>query len=194
MVFSRMTRRTMMAIAFTVGYGAPLIIAVITVASTAENHGYIQKENSCWLNWQETKALLAFVIPALCISAINLLVLIVVLCKMLRRGANASNQPDEKHTVMVIARCVAILTPVFGLTWGFGIGTMVSSNFGIHIVFAFLNSLQGFFILLFGILLDNKVRQAVAAKLGVKNLSSNLTGRLSAGPAPASGQPFIQRV
>ncbi|KAK3549694.1 hypothetical protein QTP86_007164 [Hemibagrus guttatus] len=172
MVFSRMTRGAMMGIGFTVGYGVPLIIAVITVASTAGNKGYIQQDYNCWLNWKETKALLAFVIPALTIVAINFLVLIVVLCKMLRRGVNASTQPDEKHPLAVIARCVAILTPLFGLTWGFGIGTMVSDKFGIHVVFAFFNSLQGFFILLFGTLLDSKVREALAGRAQVQDQHS----------------------
>ncbi|XP_053542633.1 uncharacterized protein LOC108276944 isoform X2 [Ictalurus punctatus] len=180
MVFSRMTRGAMMAIAFTAGYGAPLIIAVITVASTAGSQGYIQKDYNCWLNWSKTKALLAFVIPALTIVAINLLVLIVVLCKMLRRGVKATTPANEKHPLMVIARCVAILTPLFGLTWGFGIGTMVSPNFGIHVVFAFLNSLQGFFILLFGTLLDSKVREALARTFSLSNLSSILTRSTSA--------------
>ncbi|XP_053543050.1 adhesion G-protein coupled receptor F1-like [Ictalurus punctatus] len=194
MVFSRMTRGAMMAIAFTVGYGAPLIIAVITVASTAGSQGYIQKDYNCWLNWSKTKALLAFVIPALTIVAINLLVLIVVLCKMLRRGVNATTQPDEKHPLMVIARCVAILTPLFGLTWGFGIGTMVSPNFGIHVVFAFLNSLQGFFILMFGTLLDSKVRETLAQTFSLSNLSSIRTRSTSAGPSSSSGFPFFQRL
>ncbi|KAG7322859.1 hypothetical protein KOW79_014205 [Hemibagrus wyckioides] len=193
MVFSRMTRGAMMGIGFTVGYGAPLIIAVITVASTAGNKGYIQQDYNCWLNWSKTKALLAFVIPALTIVAINFLVLIVVLCKMLRRGVNASS-PDEKHPLVVIAKCVVILTPLFGLTWGFGIGTLVSSNFGIHVVFAFLNSLQGFFILLFGILLDSKVREALAGKFSLRNLSSNRTRSTSAGPSSSSGFAFIQRL
>ncbi|KAK3521254.1 hypothetical protein QTP70_001548 [Hemibagrus guttatus] len=175
MVFSRMTRGAMMGIGFTVGYGAPLIIAVITVASTAGNKGYIQQDYNCWLNWKETKAVLAFVVPALTIVAINLLGLIVVLCKILRRGVKASTQPDEKHPLVVLARCVVILTPLFGLTWGFGIGTMVSSNFGIHVVFAFLNSLQGFFILLFGTLLDIKVREALARKFSLRNLRSSRT-------------------
>lgn len=50
---------------------------------------------------------------------------------------------DEKHTLAVIARCVIILTPLFGLTWALGVGTMLSSdNRGIHIAFAFFNSLQ----------------------------------------------------
>ncbi|TSM12545.1 Adhesion G protein-coupled receptor F5 [Bagarius yarrelli] len=142
MVFSRMSRGPMMGIGFTVGYGAPLLIAVITVASTAGRKGYIQQGYNCWLNWNETKALLAFVIPALTIVAINLLVLIVVLCKMLRREIDSSYEPEEKNALLVIAKCVGILTPLFGLTWGFGIGTMVSSRFGVHVVFAFLNSLQ----------------------------------------------------
>ncbi|KAK7133725.1 hypothetical protein R3I94_015551 [Phoxinus phoxinus] len=157
MVFSQMSRSTMMAIAFIVGYGAPLLIAVITVASTAGPQNYITKQFACWLNWNESRALLAFVIPALTIVAINLVVLIVVLYKMLRREVGATTQPDEKHALVVIARCVAILTPIFGLTWGFGIGTMVSREVGIHVVFTILNSLQGLFVLVFGTLLDRKV-------------------------------------
>ncbi|XP_056125214.1 adhesion G-protein coupled receptor F1-like [Rhinichthys klamathensis goyatoka] len=142
MVLSQMSRARMMAIAFIVGYGAPLLIAVITVASTAGPQKYITKQLACWLNWDESKALLAFVIPALTIVAINLVVLIVVLYKMLRRGVGATTQPDEKHALVVIARCVAILTPIFGLTWAFGIGTMVSREVGFHVVFTILNSLQ----------------------------------------------------
>ncbi|XP_046691587.1 adhesion G-protein coupled receptor F1-like isoform X3 [Silurus meridionalis] len=155
-IFSRMSRAMMMTIAFTVGYGAPLIIAVITVAVTAGNGGYIQEENTCWLNWYKTKAILAFVIPALLIVLINLLVLIVIIYKIVRSGFLASIQRDDKRALVMIARCVGILTPLFGLTWGFGIGTMVSSAYGIHVVFAVLNSLQGFFILVFGTLLDYK--------------------------------------
>ncbi|KAL6486037.1 hypothetical protein MHYP_G00054290 [Metynnis hypsauchen] len=188
MVFSRMSKAVMMVIAFFLGYGAPLLIAVITVASTAGGGGYIQEENACWLNWNKTKAMLAFVIPALTIVAINFLVLLVVVCKMIRRGVGAATQPDEKHAILVIARCVAILTPLFGLTWGFGIGTMVTSALGIHIVFAILNSLQGFFIFVFGILLDSKIREELAGKLSIKNFSSGLTKTTSAGVSSSSGQ------
>ncbi|XP_051500539.1 uncharacterized protein LOC127409770 isoform X3 [Myxocyprinus asiaticus] len=193
MVLSQMSRRKMMAIAFIVGYGAPLLIAVITVASTAGPQKYITKTNACWLNWNESKALLAFVIPALTIVAVNLLVLIVVLFKMLIRGVVATTQPDEKHALVVIARCVAILTPIFGLTWGFGIGTMVSSALGIHVVFAILNSLQGFFILVFGTLLDSKIRESLAGKLSLKNISSNRSRSTTAGPS-SSGMGFFDRI
>ncbi|XP_030641380.1 adhesion G-protein coupled receptor F1-like [Chanos chanos] len=156
MVFSQMSRCTMMSIGFSVGYGAPLLIAVITVAVTAPGGGYIRERDACWLNWDKTKALLAFVIPALTIVAINFIIMIAVLYKMLRRSG-PTTQPDERNAMVVAARCVAFLTPIFGLTWGFGIGTMVSRDVGVHVVFAVLNSLQGFFIFLFGTLLDGKV-------------------------------------
>uniref|UniRef100_A0A3Q1CMB3 Adhesion G protein-coupled receptor F5-like n=1 Tax=Amphiprion ocellaris TaxID=80972 RepID=A0A3Q1CMB3_AMPOC len=145
MVFSHMSKSTMLAIGLILGYGCPLIIAVITVAVTAPGNGYIRKNNACWLNWFETKALLAMVIPALTIVFINILIVIVVLFKMLRRGMGDTAQTDGKHTMVVIIRCVAILTPLFGLTWSLGVGTMISpTNAGIHIAFAFFNSLQVF--------------------------------------------------
>lgn len=145
MVFSHMSKSTMLAIGFSLGYGCPLIIAVITVAVTAPGNGYIRRSDGCWLNWIETKALLALVIPALTIVFINILIVIVVLFKMLRRGVGDTARTDEKHTLVVIARCVVILTPLFGLTWSLGVGVMVSStNKGIHIAFAFFNSLQVF--------------------------------------------------
>lgn len=143
MVFSQMSKGVMLAIGFLLGYGCPLIIAVVTVAVTAPGGGYIRRSKACWLNWDKTKALLALVIPALTIVFINILILVVVLVKMLRRGVGNTVQIDEKHTLAVVARCVIILTPLFGLTWSLGVGTMISSdNLGIHIAFAFFNSLQ----------------------------------------------------
>ncbi|KAL7887954.1 hypothetical protein AOLI_G00029280 [Acnodon oligacanthus] len=193
MVFSRMSKTVMMVIAFFLGYGAPLLIAVITVASTAGGGGYIQEMNACWLNWNKTKALLAFVIPALTIVVINLLVLVVVLYKMIRIGVGNISQPDEKHALVVIARCVAILTPLFGLTWGFGIGTMVSSALGVHIMFALLNSLQGFFVLLFGILLDRKIREEVNQRLTIISYCCSRLQCTNAEPSSSIGLDFIGR-
>uniref|UniRef100_A0A3Q2NRV9 Uncharacterized protein n=1 Tax=Fundulus heteroclitus TaxID=8078 RepID=A0A3Q2NRV9_FUNHE len=159
MVFSQMSKWAMFAIGLTMGYVCPLIIAVTTVAATAPGNGYVREDQACWLNWKETKALLALVIPALTIVVFNILVIIVVLYKMLRRRSTGNTaQADEKHALVVIIRCVAILTPLFGLTWCLGIGTMLApTNEGIHIAFAFFNSLQGFFILVFGTLFDSKV-------------------------------------
>uniref|UniRef100_H3C1P7 Adhesion G protein-coupled receptor F7 n=1 Tax=Tetraodon nigroviridis TaxID=99883 RepID=H3C1P7_TETNG len=165
MIFSHMSKSAMLAIGFCLGYGCPLVIAVVTVAVTAPSGGYVQGNEACWLNWTKSKALLALVIPALTIVLVNILILIVIITKILSRDVGESVQTDEKHALVVIARCVIILTPLFGLTWSLGVGTMVSStNEGIHIAFAFFNSLQGFFILVFGTLLDSKVRSVLSKK------------------------------
>ncbi|XP_061563152.1 adhesion G-protein coupled receptor F1-like isoform X2 [Cololabis saira] len=160
-----LSKAAMLAIGFCLGYGAPLIIAVITIAVTAPAKEYIRANTVCWLNWDESKALLAFVIPALVIVVINLIILLVVIYKMLRSRVRASaTQPGERHVLMVIARSLAVLTPIFGLTWGLGVGTMTDpNNEGIHIAFAFFNSLQGFFILVFGTLLDKKAMSELKA-------------------------------
>ncbi|XP_030577879.1 adhesion G protein-coupled receptor F5-like [Archocentrus centrarchus] len=160
-----LSKASMLAIGFILGYGAPLIIATITIAATAPDNGYIRENTICWLNWEKSKALLAFVIPALLIVVINLIILVVMVYKIVRRrvGANAA-QADERHVLKVIAKSLAVLTPFFGITWGLGVGILANpENEGIHIAFAFFNSLQGFFILVFGTLLDKKVRSEMAA-------------------------------
>uniref|UniRef100_A0AAQ5ZD17 G-protein coupled receptors family 2 profile 2 domain-containing protein n=1 Tax=Amphiprion ocellaris TaxID=80972 RepID=A0AAQ5ZD17_AMPOC len=154
-----LSKRSMLALGFCLGYGAPLIIATITIAVTAAKGTYIQDTGVCWLNWEPSRTLLAFVIPALLIVVINFMILLVVMYKMLRRRvAGDATQAGEKHVLVVIARSLAVLTPFFGLTWSLGVGTLVDpNNTAIHYSFAFFNSLQGFFILVFGTLLDKKV-------------------------------------
>uniref|UniRef100_A0A3B3HNL4 Adhesion G protein-coupled receptor F7 n=1 Tax=Oryzias latipes TaxID=8090 RepID=A0A3B3HNL4_ORYLA len=136
---SGLSDMALLGIGFALGYGAPLIIASITIASTAGPKKYIQ---GCWLNWDDSKALLAFVIPVLVIILTNFIILIVVLHKIFRSRAQSA-QSGDKNILFIIARSVAVLTPMFGLTWGLGIGLLVDpKNKGIHYSFAFFNSLQ----------------------------------------------------
>ncbi|XP_051265375.1 adhesion G protein-coupled receptor F5 isoform X37 [Dicentrarchus labrax] len=185
-----LSKRSMLAIGFSLGYGAPLVIAIITVAVTQPKNTYIRKAGVCWLNWDESMALLAFVIPALSIVAINLVILLVVMYKMLkRRVVGIAAQAAERHVLVVIARSLAVLTPFFGITWGLGVGTMTDPyNRGIHISFAFFNSLQGFFILVFGTLLDKKVRSEIT----IKTQTSSGTRTTSAATSSSSGLGFFR--
>lgn len=138
------TKKSIMAIGFSLGYGAPLIIAIITIAVTAPSNQYIRENGVCWLKWNESKALLAFVIPALAIVVVNLLILPVVLYKILRSPAmRGVAHASEKNVAVVIVRALAVLTPFFGVTWGLGVGLMIDpTNRAIHITFALFNSLQ----------------------------------------------------
>ncbi|XP_019201072.1 adhesion G-protein coupled receptor F1-like [Oreochromis niloticus] len=113
-----LSKASMLGIGFFLGYGAPLIIATVTIAATAPDNEYIRDNAVCWLNWDESKALLAFVIPALSIVLMNLFILVVVLYKIIRRrvGTTAA-QAGERHVIKVIAKSLAVLTPFFGITW-----------------------------------------------------------------------------
>ncbi|NXL45633.1 AGRF4 protein, partial [Podilymbus podiceps] len=161
LVFFKITRSAFIATAFSVGYGCPLVIAILTVAITEPRNGYL-RSGICWLNWYETKALLAFVVPALGIIVVNVVVVVVVVVKTGRSSVGEGCKTQDLSNMIRISKNVALLTPLLGLTWGFGLATIVDSrSLAFHITFALLNAFQGFFILLFGTLLDRKTREAL---------------------------------
>lgn len=130
------------AIAFSLGYGCPLIISVITVGATQPREVYTRK-NACWLNWEDTKALLAFVIPALIIVVVNMTITVVVITKILRPSIGDKPNKQEKNSLFQITKSIGVLTPLLGLTWGFGLATVFQgSNAVFHIVFTLLNAFQ----------------------------------------------------
>nr|XP_048298686.1 adhesion G-protein coupled receptor F2 [Myodes glareolus] len=140
-VFHTLPKSFLVASLFSVGYGCPLVIAVTTLAVTEPGRGYLRPE-ACWLNWDMTKALLAFVVPALAIVVVNLITVTLVIIKT-QRAAIGSSMFQEVRAIVRICKNIAILTPLLGLTWGFGIGTVISSHSLVfHIIFSLLNALQ----------------------------------------------------
>ncbi|NWI92657.1 AGRF4 protein, partial [Pitta sordida] len=157
LIFFKITRSVFLTAAFSIGYGCPLLISILTIAITEPKNGYL-RSGACWLNWYETKALLAFVVPALSIIVVNLVVVVVVVVKTGRSSVGDGCKSQDLSSMIRISKNVALLTPLLGLTWGFGLATIVDSHsLTFHITFALLNAFQGFFILLFGTLLDRKV-------------------------------------
>nr|XP_036869639.1 adhesion G-protein coupled receptor F1 isoform X4 [Manis javanica] len=166
LVFHRMAMPLMMAVGVCLGYGCPLIISVITIAVTQPSNSYRRKD-VCWLNWSDgSKPLLAFAVPVLTVVAVNSVVVLLVLMKLWRPTVGEKLSRDHKATTIRMGKSLLILTPLLGLTWGFGIGTVVDpQNLAWHVIFALLNAFQGFFILCFGTLLDSKLRQLLFNKL-----------------------------
>ncbi|XP_037698548.1 adhesion G protein-coupled receptor F5 isoform X2 [Choloepus didactylus] len=175
------SRSIQKAIAFSLGYGCPLVISVITVGATQPQDVYTRK-NACWLNWEDTKALLAFAIPALIIVVINVTVTIVVITKILRPSIGDKPSRQEKSSLFQISKSIGVLTPLLGLTWGFGLATVFQgSNAVFHIIFTLLNAFQGLFILLFGCLWDQKVQEALLNKFSLSRWSSQHSKSTSLG-------------
>ncbi|XP_068921895.1 putative adhesion G protein-coupled receptor F2P isoform X2 [Petaurus breviceps papuanus] len=173
-VFHTVPKSIVMTSAFSVGYGCPLIIAVITVAATEPGRGYV-RPMTCWLNWDNTKALLAFIVPALAIVVANLITVGMVIVKT-RRPSIGSPIAQEMATIVRITKNVAILTPLLGLTWGFGIAIVIEKNSLVfHIIFSLLNAFQGFFILVFGTFLDQKIRDALKVRMSSVKWMSRLS-------------------
>lgn len=129
------------AVAFCLGYVCPFVIAVTTIAVTLPKKSYTTK--NCWLNWEDSKALLAFVIPALIIVATNSFIAAVVIIKILRPTIGDRSSGQERRSLLQIGKSVAILTPLLGLTWGFGLAIIIEhSHRAFHILFSLLNTLQ----------------------------------------------------
>ncbi|NXN90857.1 AGRF5 protein, partial [Rhinopomastus cyanomelas] len=162
-------------VAFSLGYGCPFAIAVVTIAVTLPRNDYTKKD-FCWLNWKDSKALLAFVIPALIIVATNLFITAIVIIKILRPTIGDRSNRQEKSSLFQIGKSVAILTPLLGLTWGFGLAIVIkNSHRAFHILFALLNALQGLFILVFGTLWDKKIQEALLKRNSASKWSSQQT-------------------
>ncbi|NWS09407.1 AGRF5 protein, partial [Motacilla alba] len=160
------------AVAFCLGYVCPFVIAVTTIAVTLPKNSYTRKD-VCWLNWKDSKALLAFVIPALIIVATNLFIAAVVIIKILRPTIGDRSSGQERKSLFQIGKSVAILTPLLGLTWGFGLATIIkNSHPAFHILFSLFNALQGLFILVFGTLWDKKIQEALLKRNSSSKWSS----------------------
>ncbi|XP_043530909.1 adhesion G protein-coupled receptor F5-like [Chiloscyllium plagiosum] len=189
--FHDLSRSVMMGISFAVGYLPPLIISIITIGVTFPRKSYT-REGACWLGWETEYPLLAFVIPALVIIAINVIILFIVIFKLLRPtigdGSRANNQ--ERDAFKQIVRSIAVLTPILGLTWAFGIPTFQKdSPVAFHYIFTILNAFQGFFILVFGTFMDNKVREALLKKFSLRGFSSRSKTSQNVSTAKSSSKP-----
>ncbi|XP_078069690.1 adhesion G-protein coupled receptor F1-like [Mustelus asterias] len=192
--FHNLSKSAMMGISFSIGYLSPLIISVITIGVTYPRDSYT-REGACWLGWEKEYPLLAFVIPALVIIAINLIILIVVIFKLLRPtiGDKSRENNQERETFKQVVRSIAVLTPILGLTWAFGIPTFQKgSPKAFHYVFTILNAFQGFFILVFGTFMDKKVRESLLKKFSLSGFSSRTkTGQITSTSRISSKPKFL---
>ncbi|KAG8429412.1 hypothetical protein GDO86_020256, partial [Hymenochirus boettgeri] len=144
LVYHDMNGTGMLGILFLIGYGCPFVISILTLAITLNkpNKPYT-RDNSCWLNWEDSKALLAFIVPSFTIIAVNAIITCIVIMVLLRPSIGETPRTKERSSLIQISRCVAILTPLLGLTWGIGVATILEDSSEVfHYLFTILNGLQ----------------------------------------------------
>ncbi|KAF2982730.1 hypothetical protein EK904_008471 [Melospiza melodia maxima] len=80
------------------------------------------------------------------------------------------------------AKAVAVLLPILGSSWIFGILAVNAHALVFQYIFAVFNSLQGFFMFLFHCLLNSEVRAAFKHKTKVWSLTSSSTRNINVKP------------
>ncbi|XP_001509384.3 adhesion G-protein coupled receptor F3 [Ornithorhynchus anatinus] len=164
-VFHQLSKRRVLPLMITLGYLCPLGLAAATLGKYFPQGQYLKK-GTCWLD-AEGGAQYLFVVPVLTIVGVNAVVLALALLKLTRPTPSEGPRPEERHALMSIFKALLILTPVFGLTWGLGLANLMEEISEVpHYLFVVFNASQGIFILLFGCLMDKKMREALLKRLG----------------------------
>uniref|UniRef100_A0A4W3IZV1 Adhesion G protein-coupled receptor D1 n=1 Tax=Callorhinchus milii TaxID=7868 RepID=A0A4W3IZV1_CALMI len=126
----------------------------------------------CWLSL-ERGAIWAFVAPALFVILVNIGILIAVTRIISRISSDNYKMHGDANAFKLTAKAVAVLLPILGISWAFGVLAINKHTLIFQYMFALFNSLQGFFIFLFHCLLNSEVRAAFKHKTKVWTLNSS---------------------
>ncbi|XP_060044398.1 adhesion G-protein coupled receptor F3 [Erinaceus europaeus] len=159
-VFHQLSKRRALSVMVALGYLCPGGLASVTLGLYVPRGRYL-REGACWLDLKGG-ALYTFVLPVLAIVGANALVLATAVLKLLRPSLSEGPQAERRRALLGVVKALLVLTPIFGLTWGLGLATLLEKvSIVPHYLFTVLNTLQGVFILLFGCLMDKKVQEAL---------------------------------
>ncbi|XP_063399753.1 uncharacterized protein LOC134684397 [Mytilus trossulus] len=137
----------------------PLVIVAISMAAT-QFKGY-GTEQYCWLS-VSNGLIYAFLVPCIIAVLTNIIISILVLRKMF--STKAMMNKDTKEKVRAGVRSIAVLAPILGLTWLFGILASHKDLIVFAYLFTIFNSFQGLLIFIFHCLMNPKIQQAVKRK------------------------------
>uniref|UniRef100_A0AAR2K801 Adhesion G protein-coupled receptor D1 n=1 Tax=Pygocentrus nattereri TaxID=42514 RepID=A0AAR2K801_PYGNA len=161
-----------------IGWGSPLVICVVSMTSSLSSYGEV---GNCWLSLQNG-AIWAFVAPALFVIMVNIGILIAVTRIISRISAENYKVHGDANSVKLTAKAVAVLLPILGISWIFGVLAVNDHSLLFQYMFAAFNSLQGFFIFLFHCLLNSEVRAAFKHKTKVWSLTSSSIRNINVKP------------
>ncbi|KAM8960732.1 adhesion G-protein coupled receptor D1 [Pelodytes ibericus] len=161
-----------------IGWGSSLVICIVSVTSALDSYG---EGGNCWLSL-EKGAIWAFVAPALFVIVVNIGILIAVTRIISRISADNYKVHRDANAFKLTAKAVAVLLPILGSSWIFGIFAVNDQSLIFQYMFAIFNSLQGFFIFLFHCLLNSEVRAAFKHKTKVWSLTSSSIRNINVKP------------
>lgn len=154
-VFS--SKRSRKPFFYIIAYGLP---AIVSVGSFYWNPKGFGTQRHCWLS-TEDYFILTFVGPAAFILVCNLVFLLMTFC-IVCKNSNVGYKPckHDFDTIKMIRTWLKgsfALVFLLGLTWTFGFFWIDQKTVWVAYVFTILNTLQGVFIFVFHIWLNDKV-------------------------------------
>ncbi|XP_033947649.1 adhesion G-protein coupled receptor D1 isoform X1 [Pseudochaenichthys georgianus] len=161
-----------------IGWGSPLVICVVSMTSALNSYGEV---DNCWLSLTNG-AIWAFVAPALFVIVVNIGILISVTRIISRISGESYKVHGDANAVKLTVKAVAVLLPILGISWIFGVLAVNTHSLPFLYIFAVFNSLQGFFVFLFHCLLNSEVRAAFKHKTKVWSLTSSSIRNINVKP------------
>ncbi|KAK7933885.1 hypothetical protein WMY93_004781 [Mugilogobius chulae] len=161
-----------------IGWGSPLLICVVSMTSALDSYGEV---DNCWLSLKNG-AIWAFVAPALFVIVVNIGILVSVTRIISRISGENYKVHGDANSVKLTAKAVAVLLPILGISWIFGVLAVNTHSLVFLYIFAIFNSLQGFFVFMFHCLLNSEVRAAFKHKTKVWSLTSSSIRNINVKP------------
>uniref|UniRef100_A0A4W6FMT1 Adhesion G protein-coupled receptor D1 n=1 Tax=Lates calcarifer TaxID=8187 RepID=A0A4W6FMT1_LATCA len=143
--------------------------------------GWGRSAQYCWLSLKNG-AIWAFVAPALFVIVVNIGILISVTRIISRISGENYKVHGDANAVKLTVKAVAVLLPILGISWIFGVLAVNTQSLAFLYIFAVFNSLQGFFVFLFHCLLNSEVRAAFKHKTKVWSLTSSSIRNINVKP------------
>lgn len=151
-LFHKVSKTNYLRCSLALGYGCPLIIVFVTfLTNNAGDKGVYYSQDTCWLVYSGLLkgSIFTFIIPVCIIVFVNVFSMLVVIMKLLSHHQNAdTSQEKEKAAAKTVLRSVVLLTPIFGVTWIFGLSMMIidltsgTLAYVINYIFVVLNAFQ----------------------------------------------------
>ncbi|XP_063409250.1 adhesion G protein-coupled receptor F5-like isoform X2 [Mytilus trossulus] len=162
----RSINRILIPLIFVIPFGIVLISASVT---QLEGYG---TSKFCWLS-RENGLIYAFFVPCLLVILSNFVITGLILRKLFSTRATMSKTKKEKLITGV--RSIAILSPVFGLTWLFGMFSFHKSTVVFSYLFVIFNSLQGLFIFILHGIYNQNVKKSMKRRVSRMRKERELT-------------------
>ncbi|XP_065197525.1 uncharacterized protein LOC135829047 [Sycon ciliatum] len=126
-------------------FSVPVLVVLVTAAST--HMTAYGNENFCWIS-NDAAFYGAFIAPMTLTLIYNAVVLFAVIRSLKKRSQNVKTARRKQETSgkLYLLRITVSLSLMLGLTWVFGVLTVVVDHISVQYIFAILNTLQGLFI------------------------------------------------